>query len=301
LKTLLALLKTMRPRQWAKNAFVFVGILFDAQLFTLDALWRVLGAFVLLCLTASAIYLINDLVDVEKDRQHPKKRTRPIASGDLPVGVARVASVILPILAIGGALSYSVPLAIVLIAYFVQHVIYSYWLKNVVILDIFAIAFGFVLRTVAGIVVISVTNFSPWLYAFVGLLSLFLAIGKRRQELILLGEEAAIQHRPAYKDYNLPFLDDMLRLSFTSAAITYTLYAVEAETALVPSPYMLLTVPFVYYALFRYLYLIHVRGDGGDPTEVLYTDRPLQASIALFGVVIIVLLYSAPRFLMTGG
>jgi len=287
-----ALLQAMRPRQWAKNIFVFVGIVFDQSLLEFDALLRVSAAFVLLCLTASTIYLINDIVDVERDQLHPKKKFRPIASGALPINIARIAAIVLPIIALIAAYLLSPPLALVLVGYLVLHIVYSFYLKRVIILDIFAIAAGFVLRVVAGIVVISVQNFSPWLYAFMGLLSLFLAVGKRRQELKLLGADAA-KVRDSYKLYNLPFLDDLLRLCFISTGIMYTLYAVEADTALVPSPYMLLTVPFVYYALFRYLFLLHVEEKGGDPTEVLYEDRPLQYSILSWGVVVLLLLYFA--------
>ncbi len=286
------LLRAMRPRQWAKNIFVFVGIVFDQSLFDLSALANVLIAFVLLCLTASTIYLINDIVDVERDRQHPKKKHRPIASGELSVRTATTAAILLPLVALGIALSFSQELALVLVAYLVLHILYSFYLKQIAIIDIFAIAAGFVLRVVAGVVVISVQNFSPWLYAFMGLLSLFLAVGKRRQELKLLGDKAT-SVREAFKGYNLPFLDDLLRLTVISTGIMYTLYAVEAETALVPSPLMLLTVPFVYYALFRYLYLIHVADSGGDPTEILFEDRPLQLTIGLWGVVIVLLLYFA--------
>lgn len=288
--TLRALIQTMRPRQWAKNTFVFAGIVFDQQLFVLPALLRVVMAFVLLSLTASAIYVINDIVDVEKDRKHPKKRFRPIASGKLPINVARAAALILPVMALGGALLFSPGLALVLVIYFVLHVVYSFYLKNVVLLDIFAISAGFVLRVIAGVVVISVSAFSTWLYMCMGLLSLFLAIGKRRQEYLQLGENAA-ETRPAFKDYNLNLLNDMLRLVITATAIAYTLYTTEAETALVPEPFMLLTVPFVYYALFRYMYVIHVLNAGGDPTDILYADRPLQISILLWGVVVIALLY----------
>ncbi|MEL7233305.1 MAG: decaprenyl-phosphate phosphoribosyltransferase [Chloroflexota bacterium] len=287
---LLALLKTMRPRQWAKNVFVFAGIVFDQQLILLESVVRVSITFVLLSLTASAIYVLNDLVDIEKDRQHPTKRNRPLPSGELPVRVAQIAAVLLPVLGIGGGFLLSPPLGFVLSAYYIIHVVYSFYLKNVVLLDIFAISAGFILRVIAGVVVISVRAFSPWLYMCMGLLSLFLAIGKRRQEFVQLGDDAS-KIRPAFAHYNMDLLNDMLRLVITATAIAYTLYATEAETALIAPSLMLLTVPFVYYALFRYLYVIHVKGDGGDPTEVLYTDRPLQVSIVLWAGVVVLLLY----------
>ncbi len=285
-----ALFQAMRPRQWAKNMFVFAGIVFDQQLLVPGSLLRVVAAFVLLSLTASTIYIINDIVDVEKDRMHPTKRFRPIASGALSFSTARIAAAIFPIIALGSSFALSPWLTLVLVVYLVQHILYSFYLKNMVILDIFAISAGFILRVVAGVVVISVTAFSPWLYMCMGLLSLFLAIGKRRQEFLELGDDAEAI-RPVFAHYNRPLLDDMLRLVITATAIAYTLYATEAETVLIAPSLMLLTVPFVYYALFRYLYLIHVEDLGGDPTDVLYSDRPLQISIMLWGVVVVTLLY----------
>ncbi|MEO0562484.1 MAG: decaprenyl-phosphate phosphoribosyltransferase, partial [Chloroflexota bacterium] len=289
-KTTSALLRAMRPRQWTKNIFVFVGIVFDQSLFDPTALLRVLATFGLLCMTASTIYLINDIVDVERDRLHPKKKFRPIASGELPVRVAQIAAVILPLIALGLSLLLTPALTIVLVVYLLLHIAYSFYLKHIAILDIFAIAAGFVLRVVAGTVVISLEAFSPWLYAFMGLLSLFLAVGKRRQELKQLGDNAGAV-RASLRQYTIPYLDELLRLCAISSGIMYTLYAVEAETALVPPPYMLLTVPFIYYALFRYMFLIHVEDIGGDPTEALFEDRPLQISIVAYGVVAMLLLY----------
>lgn len=291
--TLYALIQNMRPKQWAKNGFVFAGILFDQQLDNADSLARVMITFGLLCLTASTIYLINDLVDIEKDRLHPKKKHRPLASGRLPVPVAQGAVLLFLFIAVGLSALFSPELTAVLVVYLILHIAYSFYLKNIVIVDVFAIAAGFVLRVIAGIVVIHVQNFSPWLYVCAGLLSLFLAVGKRRQELIMMGVNAE-KTRPIFQEYNLELLNDMLRLVLASTAIAYTIYTVEARTLLVSSEGMLLTVPFVYYALFRYLYVIHVKGDGGDPTEVLFEDRPLQATIAAYVALIIALLYIVP-------
>lgn len=289
-KVAYALLQNMRPRQWAKNGFVFAGIVFDKQLTNGDSLARVFFAFWLLNLTASTIYLINDIVDVEKDRLHPKKKNRPIASGRLPIRVAVIASVVFPTLAILGAFLLNLELVLLLVVYLILHIVYSYYLKAIVIVDVFAIAAGFVLRVIAGVVIIDVQNFSPWLYACAGLLSLFLAIGKRRQEFVMLGDNAG-KIREAFKNYNLPLLDDMLRLVISSTAIAYTLYATESETLLVRQEYMLLTVPFVYYGLFRYLFLIHIKEQGGDPTEVLFVDRPLQIAIGCWIGLIMILFY----------
>ncbi|MBN1679941.1 MAG: decaprenyl-phosphate phosphoribosyltransferase [Anaerolineae bacterium] len=280
----------MRPKQWPKNGFVFAGIMFDQQLDQSDSLARVLFAFAMLCLAAGAIYIVNDLADIERDRVHPKKRRRALPSGQLPVTWAKTAAVILPVLVIGLSLLVSLSLTAVVAGYMALQIAYSFWLKNIVILDVFALAAGFVLRVVAGVVVIDVTNFSPWLYVCVGLLALFLAIGKRRQELIMLADDAQA-YRATYKDYNLPLLDDMLRMVTTGCVLTYTLYTIEAQTIRSNGYKMLLTVPFVLYGIFRYLYLIHVRGEGSAPDELLFKDLPLLATVALWGLLDVVILY----------
>ncbi len=294
------LIRTMRPKQWAKNGFVFAGLLFDQKLDDLEAFGRVLLTFGLFSLMASAVYLMNDLVDIERDRLHPKKKNRPLPSGQLPVRLALSAAIILPLVALGIAIVLSPSLALVLAIYLLLQIAYSLQLKKVVLIDVFSIAAGFLLRTIAGVVVIEVTNFSPWLYVCAGLLALFMAIGKRRQELLLLqnaDSTNAADVRDTFKGYNLPLLDDMLRMVVTSTAIAYTLYTTEAQTILVEvrPEYMLLTVPFVYYGLFRYLYVIHREGKGGDPTEVLFEDRPLQIAIGCWLAVVFVLLYIVGR------
>jgi 4-hydroxybenzoate polyprenyltransferase len=280
----------MRPKQWTKNGFVFAGILFDQQIFEPNPLARVVLAFALLCLAASSIYFVNDLVDIERDRQHPKKRKRALPSGQLPVSWGITAAIVLPIIALGGSLLYSLPLAGVLAAYIILHIAYSFWLKNIVLIDVFVVAAGFVLRLVAGVVVIHVTNFSPWLYVCAGLLALFLGIGKRRQELLLLADSAE-SHRSTYKEYNLPLLDDMLRMVTTSCVLTYTLYTIEAETIRSNGHRMLLTVPIVLYGIFRYLYLIHVKGEGSAPDELLFKDLPLLGTVILWVGSVGVILY----------
>ncbi len=287
LRVLLALVRTMRPRQWTKNVLVFAGLVFDGQLLALDSLLRVSLAFVLLCLSAGAIYIVNDLADIEKDRQHPRKKNRPLASGQLPLPVAVGAAVILPILSLGVALLYSLPLALVLLGYMALHIAYSFWLKHMVIIDVFAIAAGFMLRVIAGVVVIQVARFSPWLYVCTAFLALFLAVGKRRQELLLLNENAQ-NVRPTYRLYSLPLLDDMLRLVTTGSVLAYTLYTFAAHPE---RPTMLLTIPFVLYGIMRYLYLIHVEGKGSAPDEVLLDDAPLLGAIVLWGLAVLAVLY----------
>ena len=288
---LTGLIRTMRPRQWTKNVFIYAGLVFDGQLLVFDSLLRVTISYVLLCLIAGTIYVINDLVDVEADKLHPKKKLRPLPSGQLSTSVAIAAAIIIPIFALVAAASYSRLFAGVLITYFVLQVLYSFWLKNVVLLDILTVAAGFVLRVAAGVVVVNVANFSPWLYACMGLLALFLVIGKRRQELLLLSDSAQ-SVRATYKEYNLPLLDEMLRLVTTSTFIIYLLYTVEATTIKIANTNLaLVTVPFVLYGLLRYLYLIHVKNEGGAPDEVLLKDRPLLASVLSWGVTFIIILY----------
>ncbi len=284
------LIRTMRPRQWTKNGFVFAGIMFDQQLLHLEPFARVLATFGLLCLTSSTIYLVNDVVDIERDRLHPRKRHRPLPAGQLPVAWAVGAAIVLPIVALGASLLLTPALTVVLLAYLLLHIAYSFWLKNIVILDVFAIAAGFILRVVAGVVVIDVTSFSPWLYGSAGLLALFLAIGKRRQELVMLAENA--DHvRTTYKDYNLPLLDDMLRMVTTGSVITYMLYTIEADTIRSNNHRMMLTVPFVVYGVFRYLYLIHVRGEGSAPDELVLKDIPLMLDLAFWALTVGAILY----------
>ena len=291
MQAILGLLRTMRPRQWPKNAIIYAGLVFDGQLFQPDAFLQVTLGFFLLSLVASTIYIINDLVDIEADRQHPRKKFRPLPSGQLPQRLAVIAAVIIPIFTLAFTLTYNPEFAVVLITYFVIHILYSFWLKNIVIIDILAITAGFVLRVAAGVVLVDVANFSPWLYACTGLLALFLAIGKRRQELVLLAENAQ-NVRVTYKDYNLPLLDEMLRFVTTGTFVAYLLYTVEAETIKVADTNLaLITVPFVLYGLFRYMYLIHVRNEGSAPDEVLLQDRPLLISILLWGLTFVIILY----------
>ncbi len=287
MRVLIALLKTMRPRQWTKNAVVFAGLVFDGQLFVVDSLARIGLTFVLWCLIAGTIYIVNDLIDIEKDRQHYKKKHRPLPSGQLPKSVAWVAAVVIPVAAIGVTLLVCPALAAVLLGYIGLHLMYSLWLKNTVIIDVFAIAAGFMLRVISGVVVIEVARFSPWLYVTTGLLALFLAVAKRRQELINLADKAQ-DVRVTYKQYTLPLLDEMLRLVLTGTVLAYTLYTFEANPEL---PTMLLTIPFVLYGVMRYMYLMHVEGKGGAPDEVLLEDLPLLIDIVLWGICVLAVLY----------
>ncbi|MBW4435867.1 MAG: decaprenyl-phosphate phosphoribosyltransferase [Pleurocapsa minor GSE-CHR-MK-17-07R] len=291
MRPLIGLLKTMRPRQWTKNAIVFAGLVFDGQLFQVESLLRVVLAFILLCLISSSVYIINDLVDIESDRQHPKKKFRPLAAGNLPIPLAIAVAVVLPLICLIAALSFSVPFAFVLGGYLLLQLAYSFVLKHIVIVDVLAVAAGFILRVAAGVVVIQVAQFSPWLYAITALLALFLIIGKRRQELLLLAEQAG-SVRVTLRSYNLALLDDMLRMVMTGTLIGYLLYTIEEPSEMLQTTNLgLLTVPFVVYGVFRYLYLMHVKGDGSAPDEVLLKDRPIQIAILLWGLTFIAILY----------
>lgn len=295
MRALIGLIRTMRPKQWTKNLlFVFPAIVFDGQLFVAEPFLRVFTAFVLFCLISGTVYIINDLVDVKSDREHPTKRNRPIPSGRLPMPLAKAAAVLIPVSSLTFAVFFSPALAAILTAYLVLQILYSFILKHMVIIDVLTLMVGFIMRVAAGVVVIQVENFSPWLYACTGLLALFLAIGKRRQELLTLGE-GAVNVRQIFQEYNLPLIDDMLRVVTTGTLITYTLYTIEKPTD--GTNLALLTVPIVMYGLFRYLYLIHVRGEGSAPDEVLLRDRPLQVTLLAFGLTFIVILYIVPDLL----
>ncbi len=286
---LLALLKTMRPRQWFKNIFIPTALVFDSQLNNPTSVARVAMAVLLFCLTSSAVYIMNDLADIENDRQHPKKRYRPLPAGELDPTLARIAAVVFALGSFVAAYFLSPALAMVLIAYFVMQIAYTFWLKHEALLDVMIVAAGFVLRVGAGVAVIEVQRFSPWLYLFMGFLALLMALGKRRHELVLLGENAG-SHRAILEEYNLSLIDRLLSVVSTGALITYSLYTFLAE-GLPENHIMMLTIPFIVYAIFRYLYLMEVKNQGGAPEEILLKDRPLQIGMALWGIMAMAALY----------
>jgi 4-hydroxybenzoate polyprenyltransferase len=288
---LLGLLKSMRPRQWSKNTFVFVALFFDRKFLDSASLIATLIAFGLLCMMSSAVYLMNDMADIESDRQHPVKKNRPLASGQLSPLVAGVAAALLAVISLIIGFAYSFELGVILLLYLLSQIAYTFWLKHIVLLDVLTVAAGFVLRIAAGVVVIDVERFSPWLYVFGGFLALFMALGKRRHELVLLGADAA-NHRSILDDYNLDLIDRLQGIVTTSAVVAYSLYTFLAE-GLPENHAMMLTIPFVLYGIFRYLYLIHVRGEGGAPEDILLRDRPLQIDLLLYGIMVYFALYLA--------
>ena len=286
---LTALFKTMRPRQWTKNVFIFAALVFDKQLFVVDSFLRTLAGFALFCLISSCVYIFNDLADVEADRQHPEKKNRPIASGKLPVNIAWMAGIAFVIIALGLSYLLAPMFSLVVATYFVLNLAYSLSLKHIAILDVLIISLGFVLRVGAGVTLIAVERFSPWLYIVMFLLSLFLGFGKRRAELALLAHGAG-SHRKVLDGYTLPLLDQYIMIVSGATIVAYSLYTFSAPN-LPENHSMMLTIPFVVYAIFRYMYLIEVKHAGGAPEEVLLSDRPFQLAMVLWGLTVLAIFY----------
>lgn len=290
MQTLIGLIRSVRPRQWSKNLILFAGLIFSKSLMDFHLALTALLAFLLFCLASGAIYLLNDVIDIEQDRAHPNKRLRAIASGQVNTGLAVGAAIILGLLSLGLGLYLDRGFGYVLAAYLALMVLYSVWLKRVVILDVLAIALGFVLRAVAGGVVVHV-EVSSWLLVCTVLLALFLGLGKRRHELVLM-EDSAGEHRQILKDYSPYLLDQMIAVVTASTVVAYALYTMSSETVTKFGTRNLeFTIPFVLYGIFRYLYLIHQKKVGGSPERVLLSDRPLLLDIALWAITVGVILY----------
>ena len=286
---LTALLKTMRLRQWTKNGFVFFALVFDKQLLHLPALLDTLEGFALFCLISSAVYIFNDLADIEADRQHPEKKFRPLASGQLPLGAAWTAGIALVVIAVTLGWFLAPAFAGVIAVYFLINLAYSRWLKHVPILDVLIVAAGFVLRVHAGTTLITVERFSPWLYVVTTLGALYLGFGKRRSELALLAQGAG-SHRKVLDGYTIPLLDQYITIVSSATILAYSLYTFSAPN-LPKNHSMMLTIPFMAYIIFRYLYIIQVTHQAGAPEEVLLSDRPMQVAIALMGLAIVAIFY----------
>jgi len=302
-----AIIQSMRPRQWTKNLALFVGLIFAQQLFTLTSLERAFVAFVVFCLASSCIYIFNDLLDLERDRQHPTKSKRPLASGDLSISWAIVTIGILLLGCTGlTLLIFTIPIqqpyifasfgganvlfALTVVSYVTLMSLYSVRLKHIVLMDVFIIASGFVLRILAGAVVIPVM-ISPWLYLVTILLSLFLALSKRRHELVLLQDEAS-NHRQILKEYSLRLFDQLITIVIAAMIMAYSLYTLQGPTG---NHRLMITIPLVLYGTFRYLYLMHIRMEGGSPEEVLLRDRHILGTVVMCTVLIIIVLYGLPK------
>jgi 4-hydroxybenzoate polyprenyltransferase len=285
------LITSLRPEEWTKNLFVLAGLLFGGRLMEPDAVLLAGATFGIFCALSGTVYLINDIADRDADRQHPLKRLRPIAAGELSVKAAVSAAVLLGVAAIGAAMLIRPALGVTAGAYLGLLLMYSAGLKNVVIVDVLTIAMGFVLRAIAGAVAVSVP-ISQWLFVCTTLLALFLALSKRRHELTLLGD-GAVGHRRILEEYTPYLLDQMVAVVTASTLIAYCVYAISAETAeRLGTSRLDLTIPFVLYGIFRYLYLVHRKRGGGNPSAMLATDRPLLACVALWGLSVALVLYT---------
>ncbi len=290
MKTFSALLLSIRPRQWTKNLLVFAALIFSRNLFELDQTLRVIAAFILFSSGSGTIYILNDLIDIKQDRLHPLKSLRPIASGALPTGVAIFSMAVIGILTMAGAWFLGLPFFIITTAYLLMQVWYCLGLKHVVIVDVFVLAFGFVFRVIAGGVVIGV-EISPWLLICTILLSLFLALNKRRHELVTL-EASAVSHRRVLEHYSPYLLDQMISVVTASTVVAYALYTMSEQTIeKFGTSNLVLTLPFVLYGIFRYLYLVHQKKEGGSPELTLLTDLPLLADIFLWALVSVIIVY----------
>ncbi len=276
-----SLIVSMRPKQMVKNAFVFGPLIFSNNLFSLEKFGASAVAFASFCFLAAAVYLLNDVVDLKRDREHPVKRHRPIASGELPASVALLASAVFAAATIAVSLWLNTYLTVILGFYLVNNVLYSFVLKRYVLLDVGSIAFGFVLRVLAGATAIQVDP-SPWLIICTMTLACFLGFGKRRHELVLLNDNPQ-SHRSVLKEYSPQLLDQLLMITAAMAIITYAIYTIAPATVEhFGTTHLIYTVPFVLYGVFRYLYLVHVRFEGGDPAKVLLGDPPLIFNILLW-------------------
>ena len=286
-----AVVVSLRPRQWVKNLFVFAGVVFGQKLLT-PALFSAFGAFLIFCGLSGAVYLLNDVADREQDRLHPEKRNRPVAAGWLPAGVAVIAAVVLIVAGLGASVLISGPFALAALAYVMLLSAYSAWLKHLVIVDVLVVAIGFVLRAVAGALAVQVA-ISSWLLICTILLALFLALGKRRHEVISL-DSAAVHHRAILAEYSAALLDQMIAVVTASTVTAYALYTMSPETvAKFHTHWLPATLPFVLYGIFRYLYLLYQRRLGGNPSELLLGDRALLINTICWICAVLLIIYGA--------
>jgi 4-hydroxybenzoate polyprenyltransferase len=287
-----ALLKSMRPRQWTKNIFIFAALVFDRKLDDPKALGSTILGFILFCLLSSVVYLLNDLGDIEADRNHPEKRKRPLASGILPAKIAWLTVAGLLVIILPLAFWLSIPFGLITSTYFLLNLAYTKWLKHVPLIDVLTLASFYVIRVGAGVVLVGVERFSPWLYMVTTMLALFIGLGKRRSELSLLADDAN-SSRKVLEGYSIPFLDHLIIIVSATTIMAYSLYTFSAPN-LPENHAMMLTIPFVVYGIFRYLYLLHFDKDVGAPEEVVLTDRPLQVTMVAWMAAIFAIFYLFP-------
>lgn len=287
-----ALAASLRPHQWTKNLLVLAPLGLSKHLFELTPFLRALSAFGLFCVLSGVVYLVNDVADVERDRLHPRKRLRPVASGALSPQAAVGAAAALGVASLAASALLGWGFAAAAIAYLVLNLAYSFALKNMVIVDAISVSLGFVLRAVGGAVAIGV-DFSDWLLICTILLALFLTLCKRRHEITSLNE-SAVEHRRILSEYSPYLLDQMISVVTASCLTAYAVYTTATETvAKFRTTHLSLTIPFVLYGIFRYLYLVHRKEQGGSPSEILLTDRPLLVAVALWALTIVAIIYAA--------
>lgn len=284
-----AFIETMRPKQWTKNAFVFFALVFDKQFFIQSSFFRTFAGFILFCFISSSVYIFNDLADIESDKQHPKKRARALPSGRLSPRFAFIGGVFLAIGSLTVAFALSTSFFLILLSYFLLNLAYSKWLKNIPIIDVLVLAAGFILRVEAGVLLITVERFSPWLYVVTSLGALYLGFGKRRSELNLVTTDAGA-YRKVLDGYTIPLLDQYITIVSSATILSYSLYTFFAPN-LPENHSMMITIPLMAYIIFRYLYLIHMTNDAGAPDEVLLTDRPIQIAILILAAFIFFIFY----------
>lgn len=284
-----SIVKSMRPNQWIKNGLLFAALVFDQKLFLPSALLRTFIGAILFCLISSSIYYINDLIDIESDRHHPKKKFRPIPAGEIPIPTAIGFAILLALISLTGSLILNRNFFFVVLFYFLMQLAYSFILKKQPIIDVMVIAAGFLIRVGAGVVLVTVERFSPWLYVCTGLLSLYIGFGKRRAELVTLNEIAG-NHRVALRGYNLALVEQLITVVSACTLMAYSLYTFSASN-LPDNHAMMFSIPFVAYGIFRYHYLMQVENYGGAPEELIVKDRPLQIAVLLWGLTVLIIFY----------
>lgn len=282
------LIKTLRPKQWAKNIFIFTALVFDKKLLDLSAFTRTLAGAVLFSLIASAVYIFNDIADRESDQQHPTKKMRPIASGALSIRTAWILAISLLVISLPLAYTLSPEFLIICLVYFTLNLLYSSKLKHIPLIDVLILASFYLLRVISGTTLIEVKRFSPWLYMVTSLFALFIGLGKRRAELELQLTSSG-KMRPVLDGYSIELLDQLINIVSGTTIVAYSLYTFSAPN-LPDNHSMMLTIPFVIYGIFRYLFLIQI-GQGGAPEDIALSDRPLQAAIILWSMCVLLIFY----------
>ena len=273
------IIRLMRPKQWIKNLFIFAPLIFSMSFFKTKLIINEIYCFIVFCAISSSIYILNDIIDIEKDKLHPKKKNRPLAKGTVSKTSAFVVFSLLLICALIGGFKLNISVGISIILYFVNNLLYSFKIKHVVIMDTISIAIGFILRVVTGAFAIQV-QISVWIIMCTFFIALFLGLGKRRNEIIILDDKAR-EHRGNLKEYSCKFIDQMISIVVGCTIMSYSLYTCTVYKHV----YMVGTIPFVVFGIFRYLYLIYIQDEGGSPTEIVLTDKAIMLDVVLWGII----------------